>query len=114
MDMEAVTPMMRALLVDRFKMTYHTEERPASAYSLVAAKPKMKKADPDSRTFCKNSNAPPGAPPGSRVLTCQNITMAQFADRLQNLGPGMNWPILDATGIEAGWDFTSCSVRISR
>jgi uncharacterized protein (TIGR03435 family) len=106
MDMESVAPLLRSLLVERFKMTYHTEERPVSAYSLVAMKPKMKKADSASRTSCKNSNAPAGAPPGSRVLTCQNVTMAQFVERLQNMGPGLNWPILDATGIEGGWDFT--------
>ena len=106
MDMEAAAPMMRALLVDRFKMTYHTEERPVSAYSLAAAKPKMKKADPTSRTSCKNGSAPPGAPPGSQLLTCQNITMAQFADRLQNMTQELNWPVLDATSIEGGWDFT--------
>lgn len=105
MDMEAAAPMLRALLVDRFKMTYHAEDRPVSAYSLVSAKPKMKKADPASRTSCKNSNAPAGAPQGSQVLTCQNITMAQFADRLQNMAPELSWPVLDATGIEGGWDF---------
>jgi uncharacterized protein (TIGR03435 family) len=106
MDMEAMAPMIRSLLVDRFKLKYHMEEKPVSAYSLVAGKPKMKKADPDSRTFCKNSNAPAGAPPGSRVLTCQNITMAQFAERLQNLTRELSWPVLDATGIEGCWDFT--------
>jgi uncharacterized protein (TIGR03435 family) len=46
LDMDAIAPMMRSLLVDRFRMTYHTEERQLSAYALVAAKPKMKKADP--------------------------------------------------------------------
>jgi len=104
-DMDFVAPMMRALLVDRFKMTYHTEERPVTAYSLVPAKPKMKKADPASRTYCKYGNAPAGAAPGSQVLNCQNITMAQFADRLQNMVPELNWPVLDATGIEGAWDF---------
>ena len=111
MDMESAAPMIRALFADRFKMTYHTEERPVSAYSLVAAKPKMKKADPASRTFCKNAAAPPGSPPGSQLLTCQNITMAQFADRLQNMAPELSWPVLDATGIEGGWDF---ALRFSR
>jgi uncharacterized protein (TIGR03435 family) len=105
LDMQAVAPMIRALLADRFKMTYHTEERPVPAYSLVSAKPKMQKADPASRTFCKFGGGPAGAPPGSEILTCQNITMAQFADRLQNLTPELSWPVLDATGIEGGWDF---------
>ena len=106
MDMDSVAPMMRALLADRFKMTYHTEERPVTAYSLVAAKPKMKKADPASRTSCKSAQAPAGSPPGSQMLTCQNITMAQFADRMQNMAAELNWGVLDATGIEGGWDFT--------
>jgi uncharacterized protein (TIGR03435 family) len=115
LDNEALAPMMRALLADRFKMTYHTEDRPVSAYTLVSVKPKMKKSDPSSRTSCKNSQAPAGAPPGSQLLTCQNITMAQFADRLLNMGPELSWPVLDSTGIDGGWDFAltfSRNVRI--
>ena len=111
-DMDSAAPMMRALLVDRFGMKYHTEDRPVSAYSLVAAKPKIKKADPASRTSCKNGSAPAGSPPTTRILTCQNITMAQFADQMQNMGPGLNWPVLDATGMEGGWDFTLTFVQI--
>ena len=107
LNMFTMGPMLRSLLEERFGLKTHTEERPVSAYTLVAAKPKMKKADPGSRTSCKYVNPiPPGTPPGSRVLTCQNITMAQFAEQLRNAGPGMSWPILDATGIEGGWDFT--------
>jgi uncharacterized protein (TIGR03435 family) len=113
-DDDALAPMIRALLVDRFKMTYHTEERQVSAYALVAAKPKMKKADPASRTWCRNSNAPAGSPPGSQVLTCQNITMAQFADRLQYMSNELNWPVLDATEIEGGWDFSLTYSRNAR
>jgi uncharacterized protein (TIGR03435 family) len=105
-DQEILAPMLRALLADRFKMTYHSEERPMSAYSLVSAKPKMKKADPASRIFCHTGVAPAGSPPGSLMLTCQNATMAIFAERLRGLGPDLQWPVLDATGIEGGWDFT--------
>ncbi|HET9833690.1 MAG TPA: TIGR03435 family protein [Vicinamibacterales bacterium] len=102
-DQEIIAPLVRNLLVTRFKMTYHEEERPVTAYSLVAVKPKLKKADPDSRIFCRRSQAPPGSPPGSQTLTCQNATIAFFAERLQ--APGLNWPVLDATGLEGGWDF---------
>ncbi len=106
LDRDSTAPMMRALLADRFKMTYHTEQRPVSAYSLMAAKTKMKKADPASRTFCKIGQAPTGAPAGSSTMTCQNVTMAQFADRLQGITQELNWPVLDTTGLEGGWDFT--------
>jgi len=105
MDDETVAPMLRALLVARFRMKYHREERPVIAYSLVSVKPKMAKADPDSRTFCKSPFLV-GAPPGSRALTCQNITMAQFAETLQGGTRELSWPVLDATGLEGGWDFT--------
>jgi uncharacterized protein (TIGR03435 family) len=105
-DMEATAPMMLNLLKERFKMQYHTEERPVQAYALAAAKPKLKKADPNSRSYCRTSNAPPGAPPGSRILTCQNATMELFAERLQNASPALAWPIRDATGLEGGWDLS--------
>ena len=106
MASDTMPPMLRALLVDRFKMTYHTEDRPVSAYSLVAAKPKMKKADPAGRTSCKNAPGGPTAPPGSIVITCQNVTMELLAERLRNVAPNMAGPVTDATGIEGGWDFT--------
>jgi uncharacterized protein (TIGR03435 family) len=103
-DNELLAPMMRSLLVDQFKMKYHTEERPVSAYSLEAVKPKMRKADPDSRISCKSA---PGSPssPTTLTMTCQNVSMALFAQRLRGLGPGLTVPVLDATGLEGGWDF---------
>jgi uncharacterized protein (TIGR03435 family) len=105
-EMEALAPLLLKLLEDRFKLKYHKEDRPVSAYTLVAGKPKMKKADPASRISCKTPPAPPGAPPGSRVLTCQNVTMEQFAERLHRLTPDMSWPVIDATGLEGGWDLS--------
>jgi len=104
LDRDAVAPMLRALLADRFKMTYHQEDRPVSAYTLMAGKPKLKKADPASRTFCKNAMAPQGAPPGTRVLNCQNATMAQFAEHLQGMSPELQWPVTNSTGLEGTYD----------
>ena len=108
-------PMLQALLVDRFKMKIHFEERPVTAYTLVQAKPKLKKADPAGRTGCKTSNAPraPGIAIGQgafrlppSLVTCQNITMAQFADQLQILaGSYIHYPVVDGTGLEGAWDF---------
>jgi uncharacterized protein (TIGR03435 family) len=106
MDMESAGPMILALLKDRFKLAYHTEQRPVSAYALVAVKPKMRKADPASRASCKTDAAPASAPPSSLLVTCRNISMTQFADRLRTMGPGISWPVLDATELEGGWDFS--------
>jgi len=107
-------PMLQALLIDRFKLKFHFEDQMVTAYSLVAAKPKLKKADPSTRTGCKNAaggiilfnnGGTPVAP--SRTVTCQNITMVQFADQLLSLAlPYVHYPVVDATGLEGGWDFT--------
>jgi uncharacterized protein (TIGR03435 family) len=105
-DPEILAPMVRALLVERFGLAWHTEQRPVSAYSLLAAKPKLKKADPDSRIFCNLAPPSPNTPPNSQILNCQNATMALFAERLPNLAPAINGPVQDATGIAGGWDFT--------
>jgi len=105
-DNEWLAPMLRSLLVNRFKITYHTEERPVTGYALMAVKPKLKKADPASRTFCKDGNAPVGAAPGTRLLRCQNMSMEQFAERLRGMSTELAWPVLDATEMAGGWDFT--------
>ena len=51
------------------------------AYTLVAAKPKLTKADPSNRTGCTRQTR--GRPGFRSGLACQNITMAQFAEQLQ-------------------------------
>jgi uncharacterized protein (TIGR03435 family) len=112
-DIETLRLMLRALLADRFKMMTHTEERPVNSYTLIAVKPKLEKADPSSRTRCKEGPPAGGKDPRdanpimSRLLTCQNTTMVQFADQLQRLAPGyIHTPVVDATGLEGAWDFT--------
>jgi uncharacterized protein (TIGR03435 family) len=89
------------------------EERPVNAYTLLAGKPKLKPADPANRTGWREAPAPDGKDPRnanptlSRLVTCQNMTMAQFADLLQKIAPGyIRSPVLDATGLDGAWDFT--------
>jgi uncharacterized protein (TIGR03435 family) len=113
-DIETVFFMMRALLKDRFKLEAHLEERPINAYTLTAVKPKMQKADPASRTRFKEGPATDNGkdprvknPILGRLVTVQNMTMAQFAAKLQQIAPGyIHSPVLDATGLEGSWNFT--------
>lgn len=45
--------------------------------------------------------------PLGRLVTCQNVTMAQFAEMLPVIAPGyIQTKVVDATGLEGGWDFT--------
>jgi uncharacterized protein (TIGR03435 family) len=63
-DPELIAPLIRSLLRDRFGPMWHNEERTGTAYSLVAAKAKLKKADLESRIYCRN--APPAEPGAKR------------------------------------------------
>ncbi len=113
-DIEFFRPALRALLEERFKLKTHTEQRPGDAYTLMAGKPKLQKtADPLMRTGCKEGPGPDGKdsrvanPILSRLITCQNITMAQFADMLPRLANGyVHSEVVDATGLTDAYDFT--------
>jgi uncharacterized protein (TIGR03435 family) len=104
-DPEIIGPMLRSLLTDRFGLAWHTEQRMVPMQTLVASRPKLKKADPNSRIFCRSTAPAPSQAPGTRTLVCQNATMALFAERLPDIAQGI-YSVWDSTGIEGGWDFT--------
>jgi uncharacterized protein (TIGR03435 family) len=107
--------MLRSLLVERFGMKTHFEDRPTDAYVLSASgSPKLKKtADPNSRTSC--SDRPPVGekdprsiePIRSELMLCKNVTMAQFAHELEPYALDyIKSPVLDATHLEGSYDLT--------
>jgi uncharacterized protein (TIGR03435 family) len=111
-DSDAAWLMMRGLLADRFKLVMHKEERQLTAWKLVAVKPKMKKADPTERMKTDEAPGADGKDPRkempirSRLAMFQNVTMAQFADKLQGISAYLQTPVRDATGIDGAYDFT--------
>ncbi len=108
-DVEALQTMLRNLLTDRFKIATHTDVQPITVYALMAAKPRLAKADPSNRTACRNTPvaANTAASVLSKAFTCVNISMGQFADKLQGMAPGyIHHPVVDLTGIDGYWDFT--------
>ncbi len=111
-DEDVARRMLQALLVERFQMKYHMEDRPMPAYNLRADNPKMAKADPTRRTRCFEG-APPGTPAAARApqfgrqVTCQNISMAQFGAWLPSIAGGYTQvAAVDMTGLQGGYDFT--------
>jgi uncharacterized protein (TIGR03435 family) len=112
-DYETVLPLIKALIQERFKLAVHTEERQLDAYTLTAVKPKIRKADPNSRTRFTEGPGPDGKDPRianpeiGRLVTIQNMTMAQICEQLQDMAGGyIHSPVLDKTGLEGGYDFT--------
>ena len=109
--------MLRALLVDRFKIVSHYEDRPTNTYTLIAQKPKLRKADPSNRPRCKTVRSPNPLPSESAPVlleaVCRNITMTQFAEQLQSIAPlYFHYPVMDNTAIMGSWDFSFTFSRI--
>jgi uncharacterized protein (TIGR03435 family) len=104
--------MLRALLVDRFQIKWHMEDRPTPGFTMLADNPKLAKGDPTKRTRCYDG-APAGSPLAAkppqfpRLVTCENITMAQFGQLLPNIANGYTRvAAVDKTGLQGGYDFT--------
>ena len=115
-DFDSVRIMLQALLKDRFQLALHEETRQLNGYALVAVKPKLTVADPDSHPGCKEGPGPDGKDPRTtnprarRLLTCLNMTVAEFVAELPNRAgdyfaqyPGR---VADATHLEGRYDIT--------
>jgi uncharacterized protein (TIGR03435 family) len=101
---DTLLTMLRALLTERFKIKSHTEEQPVPVYALMTTKSphKLKASDESARSGCKPGNAD-----GLRTLTCQNITMEQFVEKLREAAPGyFDHKVVDTTGLKGGFDVT--------
>jgi uncharacterized protein (TIGR03435 family) len=95
--------MLRTLLSDRFKLTFHREQKVFSIYELEVAKsgPKL-----------KQSTAPTNDPaalistvyPQRIVLPARNATMAEFTSLLQRAV--LDRPVVDKTSLSGRYDFT--------
>ena len=111
---EDLRNMLRAMITERFQMKWHMENRPVTAYTLTAAKPRLKPTlDPTERTRCKEGPGPDGKDPRvtspvlNRLITCQNMTIAQIGDELQRVANGYIFnTVVDGTGLGGSYDFT--------
>ncbi|SDF61255.1 TIGR03435 family protein [Terriglobus roseus] len=105
--------MLQQLLMERFNMKVHMEERPIEAYTIYADHPKLKAADPTSRTHCKEGPGPDGKDPRqanpmlTALFTCQNVSMRELAAQLAEFATGYVYTLpVDATGLTGRYDLT--------
>lgn len=114
-DIVAITPgdvrpgreeqmtMLRKLLADRFKLTFHRERKEFSIYELTVANggPKLRPS-----SFAE-ADSPPALVstvyPDKLVLPARNATMADFVAMLQRAM--MDRPVVDKTGLTGRYDF---------
>jgi len=113
-DRDQVLRMLQQLVIDRFEIKYHWGEQTQDGWVLLADNPKMKKADPNSRTFCVDGPAEgekdlvhTADSPYDSQFHCQNVTMVQFADVLQSFTRAdIKSHVVDKTGLAGSYDFT--------
>jgi uncharacterized protein (TIGR03435 family) len=67
----------------------------------------MTRAEESERSGCKpDPSAPKPVPNMGPMIGCKNVSMAELADNLQRMaGAYIDHPIVDATGLEGGWNF---------
>ena len=101
--------MLRGLLVDQFELKTHTENREVTVYALTvgSGKPKLTKAQDSERVGCKpDPDAPKPVNKMGPMIACKNTTMAELAQFVQqNAQAYIDHPVVDATGLEGGWNF---------
>lgn len=92
--------MLKTLLAERFKLTFHYESKEASTYVLEAGKnsPKMKERKPG------DGGEPSGIrDTGSLHYVCRDTSMAWFARYLESTV--LSRPVADKTGLHGTYDF---------
>jgi len=92
--------MLRTLLAERFKLTFHYESKEAASYVLTVGKstPKMKDRKPG------DGGEPSGIRDmGSLHYACRDTSMAWFARYLESTV--LSRPVADKTGLSGTYDF---------
>lgn len=96
--------MLRAVLVKRFGLEMHIEDKVLPVYALVKAKadPKIKSSAKEGLAECRRSVE-------NSVITaaCHNMTMDELANALRGMAPAyVDKPVVNLTGLQGQYDFT--------
>lgn len=99
--------MLQTLLAERFKLAVHSEPKPMPAYALGLAHNGPKLQHSEAGLLTSRRCAPAEAAPGQKQVACQHMSMALFADTLQEISTkDIDVPVVDQTGLQGAFDFT--------
>jgi uncharacterized protein (TIGR03435 family) len=104
---DEIALMLQGLLEERFKLKVHREQKATQVYALEIAKggQKLKNAIPnDFGSGCRR--VVQAGEDYTGAADCYSMTMTQFAQQLQSLGPAYfrEGPIVDNTGLTGKYD----------
>lgn len=93
--------MLRSLLAERYKLTFHNERRETTIYQIVVGKkgPKLKLRKPDDGGEPSNIRDV-----GNGHLICRDTSIARLAAFLTST-PIIGRPVIDHTGLTGTYDF---------
>jgi uncharacterized protein (TIGR03435 family) len=93
---EQLKLMMRSLLAERFKLTFHRQDKEMTAYAMTVAKggPKLKESVGEIKPYRENS---------AIGTVAKALTMKEWADFIS--GP-LRMPVVDRTGLNGRYDFS--------
>jgi len=104
LNFDTLPIMLLGLIRERFKLETHEADSPITVYGITVSKKglKLKASAGTARSSCKASAAE-----GKKVLTCENTTMAEFADKLRAQAPAyIDHAVVDLTGLKDAYDFS--------
>ena len=101
---DAQMAMLRKLLEDRFKLTFHREQKEFSIYALEVTKDGSKLKATSLSPTDPSSVGPGMVYPQKIVMPAHNATMNDFASLLQRAV--LDRPVVDMTGLTGRYDFS--------
>jgi uncharacterized protein (TIGR03435 family) len=99
--------MLRTLLIERFKLTVHTDQKAMPAYVMTVGKggPKLQQSEAakPGEQRCGTGEGTPG----DAHVACKHATMADLAEALPQLAGGYfrGTPVVDQTELKGSYDF---------